>query len=196
MKRYLIPIITIMLVLASVLLMGCGQKSHTTAEIEDILAYLDDVTPLGTEYLEALIAVLDSDKATYRAIQSRNEQAFFEALTNELDIQNKALNLVNSDILFLESLTPPAEAQTLHSLMIESLQTAQPGLIKLSHGNAIIYEKLYARLFSSSPSQEYPHTSEEMRQGRQLIYEALSIWGQVDAEMDNLLQVLEQKARE
>jgi len=170
-------------------------QNQAGEELGDYLTYLDKILPLGEEYLQAISAVLDADMATYKAIQARNEQAFFEALTKELDIQNRALNLVNSDILFLESIIPPAEAQTLHNLMIESLQTAQTGLVKLSYGDTIIYEKLYSRLFSSSPSKEYPDTSEEMRQGRQLIGEALNIWEQVGIEVDNLLQILEQKTK-
>jgi len=66
--------------------------------------------------------------------------------------------------------------------------TAQTGLTKLSHATAIAYEKFYELLYPSIPSKEYPANGEEMKQGRQLLRDALDIWGQVNTEADNLLE--------
>lgn len=194
MKRYLIPIV-IMLVLASGIV-GCSQESSRKDEIEECVSYLEEIFPLGKEYLEELVDVLDADAAVLRAIESRNEQEFLEALIIGKDVHNKALNLVNSDISFLESITPPTKAHTLHNLMIESRLTARTGLIKLSYGTTIMYDKLYSLLFPSDPKKEYPSTAEEMRQGRQLIGEALATYDQVIVEIDNLYEILGIKTTE
>ncbi len=195
MKRYLILIVAI-LVLASGIVVGCGQSQKQ----QDILLldYLGKTDPLGHEYLDAMSTVMGSyptsqDILDRMDVHNVRELAyeFQDALSYEKKVTKEALDTVNSALSFLENTSPPPEATTSHSLMIESLRTARYGFLKLSHFSSFRYEYFYSALNSSVPTEEYsPWANEELAQGLQLLDEALRTWGEATVERNNLLQPL------
>lgn len=194
MKRYLILILLAILVLVLGVVVGCGQKQKQQ-EIKEYLDYLDKVNTVEINCFEAIAAVSKADDAALEVIKSRDEFRLLEVEAVMKKSTNEALDTVNSALSSVENLVPPPDARTLHRLMIESLQKSQKGLVKLSYGSAILYDKAYSMLHRSVPTKEYPDTSEAMRQGRQLLRESLDTWEQANAEMDNLFNVIKQKAK-
>ncbi len=192
-KRYLILILAI-LVLASGLVVGCSQKQKQQ-EIKECLDYLDNVNSLGIDYLKAIGTVLDADITFSEVCDLRDESRLLETSAMVKHATSQALDLVNSELSSLENVVPPREAQKLHSMVIESLRTAQTGLVKWSHASAVNYDRTYALLHPSVPKKEYPSSAEEISQARQLVYEAVDTMGQANAEMDILFNDIKQKAK-
>ena len=168
MRRYLIPILVI-LVLISGVLVGCGQNQQE-AELKskrDILAYTDEVMPLGEYYLEAIriavskeIASLDSD---FQAKWFRKWESYMESLK-----------------INLESLSPPPEAATFHRLASDSFDKAILGLSEL----ATIHQAV---------ATPYDHPkSEQLKRGYDLVKKSLTIWEQASQEMDKLIEGLKE----
>jgi hypothetical protein len=195
MKRYLILLLAI-LVLASGLAVGCGQSQKQRDIL--LLDYLDKINALIIEYADAISAVMGSYKISQDAVDELKKfpddshfSSLFEAVSNEKEATNEALQKVNDALSFLETTSPPREAKTLHSLMIESFQTARDGLLKLSHFSGIRYEILYSALNPSIPKKELPPPpSEELTQGLHLMGEAIRMLDEARVEADNLLQPL------
>ncbi len=188
MKRYLILILLVTLALTSAVVVGCGQRQKH----QDILDYLAKTNPLGAEFFEKIAAVMEAYPTSQDVMESLDVNRFLEVLANEKKTVSEALDTVNSAVSFLGNTPPPTEAETLHSLMIESFQTAKAGLLKLSYVSRIRYEYTYSMLNPSVPKKEFPPgVYEEMGQGLQLIEEAIRMWDEVGAEMDNLLQFIE-----
>lgn len=167
MKHYLILILVTILVLTSGVLVACGQNQKE-AELKskrDILAYTDEVMPLGEYYLETVqivvskeIASLDSD---FQAKWFKEWGAYIELLK-----------------LNLESLSPPPEAATFHRIALDSFDKAILGLSEL----ATVHEM-------AATSYDHPKW-EQLSRGYDLIKESLKIWEEASKEMDKLIQVL------
>jgi hypothetical protein len=183
------PVLLIILVLASGLVVGCGQSQKQ----RDILDYLDKTIPLQTEYLEAIVAVMEAYKQDERESiwKSRDVNRLLEVLANEKKAANQTLEKVNYALSFLETTPPPREAKTLHTLWTRALQTARDGLLKLLHSSGIRYEYLYSVLNPSVPKKELPPgASEELTQGLHLMGEAVRMLGEAQVEVDNLMKLI------
>ena len=193
MKRYLIPIMVV-LVLASALVVGCGQSQKQ----RDILDYLDKTIPLQIEIFDTISAVTGSYKISQDAVDElrifpddSHFTSLFKAVSNEKEATSEALQKVNDALLFLETTSPPREAKTLHSLRTRALQTVRDGLLKLSHFSGIRYDILYSALNPSIPKRELPPPpSEELTQGLQLMKEATRLLDEASVEEDNLMKLI------
>jgi len=163
-------------------------------ELEDLFAYWDKIYPLGEEYLKAITAVLEADADVLEVIKSQDEYSLLEVEFIYKNTVNEALATVFSVQLKMSEIIPPEQAQLVHNLMNRSLSKAGFGLMKLDYGTEICYNKAYCMLHPCE-NQDFPDTSEIMREGRQNLREALDIWEEVEVEMDNLQQVLEQKVK-
>ena len=194
MKRYPIPSLLMISVLALGLVVGCDQRQKH----EDILDYLDKTAPLRGECLDAICAVTESYVISEDALAEAREhpdadhlQEFLKVVANEKEVADEALHTVNSALSFLEKTSPPHEAESLHDLTTRALQAEREGLVKLSAYSRIRYEYLYSVLDPSVQKQEYPPAaSEDLAQGLHLIGEASRMWCEAIAETDHLLQLI------
>jgi hypothetical protein len=186
--------VLLILVLTSGVVVGCDQRQTQ----RDILDYLDKTSPLQFGYLDAISAVMGSYKISQDAVDELRKfpddshfSRLFEAVSNEKESANEALQKVNDALLSLETTSPPREAKTLHSLRTRALQTARDGLLKLSYFSGIRYEILYSALNPSIPKREFPPPpSEELTQGLQLMKEATRVLDEANVEVDNLMKLI------
>ena len=191
MSRYLIPILLVVLVLLSGLPIGCQKQPQE--DLESLLGYLDEVDPIMGEYLQMMLSVTKSDKAIIDAVEYGDMGEIVEAITAHKNNVNHALQCVDSGLLILEGLRPPIEAQDFHRLMIESLEKAQDGLLRWFYAVGVLYEVVCTRSMDMSTA---PSVSEDEKKARQLLREAQEIWTEVQKEFDDLIQILEERAKD
>lgn len=170
MKRYLI-LILIILVLASGLVIGCGQK-QSSAELQ---AYIEEALPIMKRHTEITETTNQANRAFLKAFASGSQKEVLKALTAYRDTLNEALNHVDSELLEFKKLIPPPEVRTFHSLMIEGLTKEQAGLTKqLSY-----YSSVLRYGFGDD---------KELEDGNELLFEANKIWLQAQYEFQDLLE--------
>ena len=124
MKRYLILILTAIMVLTSGLALSCSQK-QSTAELE---AYLEESLPIVKRHVETTETSNQANRAFVRAVSSRHEAEVIKTLTTYVDTLEWALGRTDSVLLDFKKLRPPPEVRTYHGLMIESLIKEQAAL--------------------------------------------------------------------
>ena len=174
MKQYLIPILLGILVLASGLVVGCGQK-QSTAELE---AYLNEASPIMQRHVETTETTNRANRAFLGAVSSGDEAEVIKTLVIYVDTLEWALNRVDSELLDFKKLIPPPEARTFHSLMIDGLMKEQAAL-----GDTLAYYSsvlLYG--FGDDKALDNANT---------LMFEASNIWLQAQYELQDLMQKLE-----
>ncbi len=179
MKRYLIPIITI-LVLTSSLLVGCGSIRVTPEKqpVDELKSYVNDASPIMKRHVEATETTNQANRAFLKAYASGDQKELLKALTTYRDTLEWAVNTVDSTLLDFKKLLPPSEVRTYHSLMIEALTKEQYGLTKqLSYYSSVL---LYG--FGDD---------KELDDGNALLLEAQKIWLQAQYEFQDLLEKAE-----
>ena len=174
MKRYLIPILMATLVLSSGLTAGCGQK-QSTAELK---VYLNEASPIMQRHVETTETTNRANRAFLTIVSSGNQVELIKALANYVDTLDWALDRTDSVLLDFKKFTPPPEARTFHSLMIESLIKEQAGL-----GDMLSYYSSVLRYgFGDDKALDNANT---------LMLEAKKIWLQAQYELQDLMQKLE-----
>ena len=181
MKRYLILILAI-LVIASVTIPGCAlgfrvrEDSSTpkqpTAELK---SYTQQASPIMKRHTETTETGNQANRAFLKAIASGNQAEVLEALTTYVDTLDWALNRVDSELQDFKRLTPPSEARTFHSLMIEGLTKEQHGLTNLLS-------------YYSSVLRYGIGDGKVLDEGNELLLNAQKIWLQAQYELQDLLQ--------
>ncbi len=174
MKRYLILILAAILVLTSWLWVGCGQK-QSTAELK---VYLNEASPIMQRHVETTETTNQANRAFVAAISSGNQAEVIEGLTNYVDTLDLALGRTDSVLLNFKKLTPPPEARTFHSLMIESLIKEQAGL-----GDMLSYYSSVLRYGSGN--------DKALNNANTLMLETQKIGLQAQYELQDLMQKLE-----
>lgn len=173
-KRYLILILAAILVLASGLVMGCGQKQS----VAELKVYLDEASPIMRRHVETTETSNQVNRAFILAVSSGNQVEVIKALTNYVDTLDWALGRTDSVLLGFKKLTPSREARAFHSLMIESLIKEQAGL-----GDMLSYYSSVLRYgFGDDKALDNANT---------LMLEAQKIWLQAQYELQDLRQKLE-----
>ena len=173
MKRYLILILVAILALASGLWVGCGQK-QSTAELK---AYLNKASPIMQRHVETTETANQENRTFVAAVSSGNQVKVLKALTKYVDTLDWALGRTDSVLLDFKKLTPPPEARTFHSLMIESLIKEQAGL-----GDMLSYYSSVLRYGFGD--------DEALNNANTLMLEAQKIWLQAQYELQDLMQKL------
>ncbi len=181
MKRYLIPIL-IALVLASVVLVACGQKREAPASptpeqvrARQLKSYVEEALPFMKQHTETTDTGNQANRAFLRAYASGNQKELLKALTAYRDTLEWAVNRVDSTLLDFKKLVPPSEVRTCHSLMIEALIKEQAGLTKqLSYYSSVL------RYGSGN--------DKELDDGNELLMEAQRIWLQAQYEFQDILE--------
>ena len=178
-----------MILIIIALTVSCSQKG-TTHQSTILAEYLDDITSISIVTLKTIGGILDADAAVLEAMLARDEEKALHSLSYELDALELAKATINSEISKYNDLSPPDEAQKLHSLVFFSLRYTQSETNMLLAGNTIIYEKFYDQLKNPTMKKDYPDTSQIMVNGRQMIQDALDTWGQAGEETDRLMESL------
>ena len=179
MKRYLILILAI-LVLALGLVISCGvirttPQKQPTDEVAELKSYTQQASPIMKRHTETTETGNQANRAFLIAVASGNQAEVLEALTTYVDTLDWALNRVDSELQDFKRLTPPPEARTFHSLMIEGLTKEQHGLTNLLS-------------YYSSVLRYGVGDGEVLDAGNELLLEAQKIWLQVQYELQDLLQ--------
>lgn len=131
MKRYNASIMVV-LILVLVLLVACTgtirvspAEEQSTQELE---AYLESSSPILKQHVETTETTNQANRAFVTAVSSRSESEILETLRDYVDTLAWGLKRTDSDLLDYKKLTPPPEARTYHSLMIEILIKEQTAL--------------------------------------------------------------------
>ena len=176
MKRYLIPIL-IILVLASGLATGCtcvriAPKKQANLELE---SYYQEALPFMKRHDETTEKTNQANRAFLEAYSSGNQKELLKALTAYRDRLEWAVNRVDSTLLDFKKLIPPAEVRTDHSLMIEALTKEQYGLTKqLSYYSSVLLQGF--------------GDDKELDDGNELLLEAQKIWLQAQYKFQDILE--------
>jgi hypothetical protein len=181
-KRNFIPILMIILVLASVTTPGCAlgirvrenspTPKQSTAELE---RYTQQASPIMKRHTDTTETTNQANRAFLKVVASGNQKEVLKALTTYVDTLDWALSRVDSELLDFKKLIPPPEARTFHSLMIEGLTKEQDGL-----ANTLSYYSSVLRYGFGD--------SEALNRGNDQLLEAQKIWLQVQYELQDLLQ--------
>ncbi len=170
-ERYLIPILAAILVLTSGMVVGCAQK-RSTAKLE---TYLEESLPIIKRHVETTEIGNQANRTFLAAVSSGNQVKVIKELTNYVDTLDWALGRTDSVLLDFKKLTPPPEARTFHSLVIESLIKEQAGL-----GDMLSYYSSVLRYgFGDDKALDNANT---------LMLEAQKIWLQSQYELQDLMQ--------
>lgn len=175
MKRYLIPII-IILVLTSMLVVGCGFIGVTPEKqsVEELKSYVNDALPIMKRHAETTEKTNQANRVFLETYASGDLQKITGALTDYKNTLEWAVNRVDSTLLDFKKLLPSSEVRTYHSLMIEALTKEQYGLTKqLSYYSSVL-------LYGSG-------NDTELDDGNALLLEAQKIWLQAQYEFQDLL---------
>jgi len=116
-----------------------------------------------------------ANRAFLKAIASGNQAEVLKALTTYVDTLDWALNRVDSELQDFKRLTPPPEARTFHSLMVDGLTKEQHGLTNLLS-------------YYSSVLRYGVGDGKVLDAGNELLLEAQKIWLQAQYELQDLLQ--------
>ncbi|OGO40053.1 MAG: hypothetical protein A2147_07085 [Chloroflexi bacterium RBG_16_57_8] len=186
--------LVVALALASGSLMACapGQERQ---EAQEVVAYLDKVSPFVTEYLERVNAVYEGNAAYVRVLETRDEYRLLEVLAAQSVAVDEALHATDSGISTLANSIPPSRAQLFHSLTKESMNAARDGLGEWDHAYAELYDWTYARFHPPMRYGEFPDVSKEMTQGRRLLRDALDTFKQAQDETDRMLEFVGQQVK-
>ncbi|MDP2731417.1 MAG: hypothetical protein Q8O55_13210 [Dehalococcoidales bacterium] len=175
MKRYLIPIIILVLTLGT--LVGCGfiRVTPEKQSVTELKSYIDDALPIMKRHAETTETTNQANRAFLRAFAAGNQKEIVKALTAYRDTLEWAVNRVDSTLLDFKKLVPPSEVRTYHSLMIEALTKEQYGLTKqLSY-----YSSVLRYGFGDD---------KELDDGNELLLEAQKVWLQAQYEFSDLLE--------
>ena len=174
MKRYLILILATILMVTLGLWVGCGQKQSTV----ELKAYLNEASPIMQRHVETTETGNQANRTFLAAVSSGNQAEVIKALTNYVDTLDWVLGRTDSVLLDFKKLTPPPEARTFHSLMIEGLIKEQAGL-----GDMLSYYSSVLRYgFCDDKTLNNANT---------LMLEAQKIWLQAQYELQDLMEKLE-----
>ena len=181
MKRYIVPILVV-LMLASSVLVACGQRSEVPAfpTPEQVIAtqlksYCQEALPIMKRHDETTEKTNQANRAFLKAYATGDLQKILETLTDYKDTLEWAVNRVDSTLQDFKKLIPAPEVRTYHSLMIEALTKEQYGLTKqLSYYSSVLLQGF--------------GDDKELDDGNALLLEAQKIWLQAQYEFQDILE--------
>ena len=170
MKQHFVPIVAI-LVLASELVVGCGQKQSST----ELRSYIEQALPIMERHTETTEATNQANRAFLEALGSGSQKELLKVLTIYRDTLEWALIRVDSELLDFKALTPPPQTRDLHTLIIDGLLKEQAGLTKLLS----YYSSVLRYGFGDD---------KELDDGNRLLLDAQKTWLGAKYEMQDLIQ--------